>query len=132
MNNTSETNWAKLDALSESEIDTSDVPPLTEEFFNKSRWWKPVSSLNALVQIDPQTLAWFQSQSDDYEKKSRQHYEFMQKLIKQLSLLLKIKFIIEEILENFGLAKLMQEVEDGELLSSDEAYSYYQSLKRYD
>jgi hypothetical protein len=65
-------------------------------------------------------------------KKSRQHYEFMQKLIKQLSLLLKIKFIIEEILENFGLAKLMQEVEDGELLSSDEAYSYYQSLKRYD
>lgn len=65
-------------------------------------------------------------------KKSRQHYEFMQKLIKHLSLLLKIKFIIEEILENFGLAKLMQEVEDGELLSSDEAYSYYQSLKRYD
>ncbi|MFN9651079.1 MAG: hypothetical protein ACK58Z_21985 [Pseudanabaena sp.] len=56
----------------------------------------------------------------------------MQKLIKQLSLLLKIKFIIEEILEKFGLAKLMQEVEDGELLSSDEAYSYYQSLKRYD
>jgi uncharacterized protein (DUF4415 family) len=69
MNNTSETNWAKLDALSELEIDTSDIPPLTEEFFNKSRWWKPVSSLNALVQIDPQTLAWFQSQSDDYEKK---------------------------------------------------------------
>lgn len=62
-------------------------------------------------------------------KKSRQHYEFMQKLIKQLSLLLKIKFIIEEILENFGLAKLMQEVEDDELLSGDEAYSYYQSLK---
>ncbi len=36
---------------------------------------------------------------------------------------------IEEILENFGLAKLMQEVEDDELLSGDEAYSYYQSLK---
>ncbi|TYQ29582.1 BrnA antitoxin family protein [Pseudanabaena sp. UWO311] len=69
MNNTSETNWAKLDALSESEIDTSDIPPLTEEFFNKSRWWKPVSPLNALVQVDPQTLAWFQSQGDDYEKK---------------------------------------------------------------
>lgn len=83
MNNTSETNWAKLDALSESEIDTSDIPPLTEEFFNKSRWWKPVSPLN----------------------------------------------VIEEILENFGLAKLMQEVEDDELLSGDEAYSYYQSLK---
>ena len=36
---------------------------------------------------------------------------------------------IEEILENFGLAKLMQEVENDELLSGDAAYSYYQSLK---
>jgi hypothetical protein len=41
MKNTSETNWAKLDAMTESEIDTSDIPPLTEEFFNKSCWWKP-------------------------------------------------------------------------------------------
>ena len=84
MNDTSETNWAKLDALPESEIDTSDIPPLTDEFFNKSRWWKPVSTLNA----------------------------------------------IEEILENFGLAKLMQEAEDDELLSSNDAYSYYQLLDK--
>ena len=83
MKNTSDTNWDKLEALSESEIDTSDISPLTKGFFNKSHWWKPVSPLNA----------------------------------------------IEEILENFGLAKLMQEVEDDELLSGDEAYSYYQSLK---
>jgi hypothetical protein len=83
MSNTSETNWAKLDTLSEPEIDILDIPPLTEEFFNKSRWWKPVSPLNT----------------------------------------------IQEPLENFGLAKLMQEVEDDELLSGDEAYSYYQSLK---
>ncbi len=32
---------------------------------------------------------------------------------------------IEEILENFGLASLMQEVEDDELFSGDSAYSYY-------
>ena len=69
MKSTSETNWAKLDALPEAEIDTSDIPPLTEGFFNKSHWWKSVSRLNALVQVDPQTLAWFQSQGDDYEKK---------------------------------------------------------------
>jgi hypothetical protein len=37
MNNTSETNWAKVDSLTEAEIDTSDIPPLTEEFFSKSR-----------------------------------------------------------------------------------------------
>jgi hypothetical protein len=36
---------------------------------------------------------------------------------------------IEEILENFGLAKLMSEVENDELLSGNIAYSYYESLK---
>jgi hypothetical protein len=38
---------------------------------------------------------------------------------------------IEEILENFGLVKLMEaESEDNERLSKDEAWDYYQSLKR--
>ena len=69
MNNTSKTNWDKVDALTETEIDTSDNPPLTEEFFTNSRWWKPISSLDVIVQIDPTTLAWFQSQGEDYEQK---------------------------------------------------------------
>jgi hypothetical protein len=38
---------------------------------------------------------------------------------------------IEEILENFGLAKLMEEVENDERLSGNDAYSYYQSLKTH-
>jgi hypothetical protein len=50
-------------------LNTSDIPPLTEEFFSKSRWWKPVASLNVLLQIEPETLAWFQSQGEDYEKR---------------------------------------------------------------
>ena len=69
MNNTSKTNWEKVDALTESEIDTSDIPPLTEEFFNNSKWWQPMSSLDVIVQVDPTTLAWFQSQGEDYERK---------------------------------------------------------------
>ena len=69
MNNTSKTNWDKVDALTEEEIDTSDIPPLTEEFLSKSRWWKPMTSLDVVVQVDPGTLAWFQSQGEDYEKK---------------------------------------------------------------
>jgi hypothetical protein len=36
---------------------------------------------------------------------------------------------IEEILEDFGLATLMEEVEHDELLFGDAAYSYYQSVK---
>jgi hypothetical protein len=37
---------------------------------------------------------------------------------------------IEEILENFGLIKLMREVENDEVLSGDDAYSYYKLLKK--
>jgi hypothetical protein len=37
---------------------------------------------------------------------------------------------IEDILENFGLAKLMDEAKDDEVISGDEALHYYASLKR--
>jgi RelB Antitoxin alpha helical domain len=36
---------------------------------------------------------------------------------------------IEEILENYGLAKLMEEVEEEKPLSKYEALKYYQSIK---
>lgn len=37
---------------------------------------------------------------------------------------------IEEILENYGLAQLMEEQEDNEPLSKEEAWKYYQTLKQ--
>jgi RelB Antitoxin alpha helical domain len=37
---------------------------------------------------------------------------------------------IEEILENYGLIKLMAESEDEERLTKDEAWKYYQLLKQ--
>jgi hypothetical protein len=36
---------------------------------------------------------------------------------------------LEEIIENYGLAKLMDEVKDDERLSIEDAKNYYQSLK---
>jgi PHD/YefM family antitoxin component YafN of YafNO toxin-antitoxin module len=39
---------------------------------------------------------------------------------------------IEEVIENFGLAKLMAETEDDERLSGDAAKDYYESLKASD
>jgi hypothetical protein len=46
MNNPSETDWAKVDALTEEEINTSDIPPITEEQMSRSRWRQPVESDN--------------------------------------------------------------------------------------
>ncbi len=39
---------------------------------------------------------------------------------------------IEEVIENFGLVKLMAETEDDERLSGDPAREYYESLKASD
>jgi len=36
---------------------------------------------------------------------------------------------LEDIIENYGLAKLMDEVKDDERLSAEDAKKYYQSLK---
>ncbi len=37
MNKPSGTDWERVDALTDEEIDTSDIPPLTEEFFKRAR-----------------------------------------------------------------------------------------------
>jgi hypothetical protein len=44
MSNTSRTNWAKIDAMTNDDIDTSDIPPLTDEFFAKAELWMPKTS----------------------------------------------------------------------------------------
>jgi hypothetical protein len=41
MSNTSRTNWAKIDAMTDEDIETSDIPPLTDEFFAKAELWTP-------------------------------------------------------------------------------------------
>lgn len=62
MNNTSRTDWARIDAMSDEEIDTSDMPPLSEEFFAKAQLRMPKSLVEVAVQVDPETFAWFQAQ----------------------------------------------------------------------
>ena len=36
LNNISRTNWQALDSMSDENIDYSDIPPLTDEFFEKA------------------------------------------------------------------------------------------------
>jgi hypothetical protein len=58
MNNTSKTDWARIDAMTDDEIDTSDIPPLTDEFFAKAKLRMPTSKINTVaVSIDSETLA---------------------------------------------------------------------------
>jgi hypothetical protein len=66
-NSRSETDWARVDALSDDEIDTSDVPPLPDGFFENARWRMPDESPMVVVRVDPETLDWFTSLGDASE-----------------------------------------------------------------
>ena len=69
MNNISRTDWSRIDAMTDDDIDTSDIPPLTDEFFSKAKLRIPASSLATVaVQVDSETLAWFQSKGEDAEQ----------------------------------------------------------------
>jgi uncharacterized protein (DUF4415 family) len=66
LNNTSGTNWAALEAMNDEGIDYSDIPPLTEEFFEKATLRIPASQAQQLVRIEPDILKWFQAQGGEY------------------------------------------------------------------
>jgi len=69
MNNTSKTNWARIDAMTDDDIDTSDIPPLDEAFFAKAKLRMPQSTVSMVtVPIDVETLNWFQSQGEGAEQ----------------------------------------------------------------
>ena len=79
LNSTSRTNWAALESRSEENIDYSDIPPLTDEFFERATLRIPVSEAQNLVQLDPDVKQWFQAQGDQYKtlinNVLRQHIE---------------------------------------------------------
>jgi uncharacterized protein (DUF4415 family) len=68
MSNTSRTDWSKIDAMTDEDIDTSDIPPLSEEFFASSKLRLPLSQATVAVRIDNETLEWFQGQGKEAEK----------------------------------------------------------------
>ena len=70
MSNTSKTDWARIDAMSDDEIDTSDnIPPLTDDFFSNAKLRMPSSSLaTGAIRVDPETLLWFQSKGAEAEQ----------------------------------------------------------------
>ena len=67
LSNTSGTNWTALEAMTDDDIDYSDIPPLTEEFFEKATLRIPANLAHRLVQIDPEVLRWFKTHSTEYQ-----------------------------------------------------------------
>ncbi len=62
MNNISKTDWNRIDEMKDEDIDTSDIPPLSEYFWAKAQLRMPNPSVTVEVEVDPETFAWFQAQ----------------------------------------------------------------------
>lgn len=64
-----QTDWARVDALTDETIDTSDIPPLTEAFFARATLRTPRRPVAATMRVDPDILVWFKAQGDQWEQR---------------------------------------------------------------
>jgi uncharacterized protein (DUF4415 family) len=53
--------------MTDEEIDYSDIPPLTEAFFERAILKIPASQAGNLIVLDPDVLAWFRAQDAEYK-----------------------------------------------------------------
>lgn len=67
MNKHSETDWAKLEAMTDEQIDTSDIPPLDTDFFAKGELRLPKQKPLISIRVDADVLEWFKAQGPGYQ-----------------------------------------------------------------
>ncbi|OCR02410.1 hypothetical protein BCD67_22330 [Oscillatoriales cyanobacterium USR001] len=64
--NISRTNWAALEAMTDEDIDYSDMPPLTDEFFDRATLRIPAAQAHNLIQLDAEEPLFFVYSSKDF------------------------------------------------------------------
>jgi len=63
----SKTDWDKIKARSDADIDTSDIPPLDPDFFKSAVLRMPTTKSSVTVRLDSDVLAWFREQGSRYQ-----------------------------------------------------------------
>ena len=63
----SRTDWKRVDAMTDKDIDTSDIPPLDEEFFKNATLRIPKTKSTITMRLDSDVLDWFKSQGGGYQ-----------------------------------------------------------------
>ncbi len=66
-NNTSLTDWERIDALTDADIDTTDIPPLDDDFFANAELRMPEPKKTITIRLDADLLDWFKSQGKGYQ-----------------------------------------------------------------
>lgn len=67
MKKTSRTDWDRLASMQDDEIDYSDVPPLTDTFFERAVLRIPVAEAQDWIKLDPEIVSWFRERGDGYK-----------------------------------------------------------------
>ncbi|MEH2058288.1 MAG: BrnA antitoxin family protein [Nostoc sp.] len=67
LNNTSHTDWAALEAMMDEDIDYSDIPPLSDEFFENATLRIPATRASDLIELDSEVITWFRKQGAEYK-----------------------------------------------------------------
>ena len=65
----SRTDWKKLGAKPDAEIDTSDVPELDKDFFRHAEVRMPKAKQMVSLRLDSDVLDWFKRQGKGYQTK---------------------------------------------------------------
>jgi len=66
MNKKSDTDWKRLGAMSDRDIDFSDIPELDEAFFEEAEW-RPPNKQPVTIRLDADVLEWFRKQGPGYQ-----------------------------------------------------------------
>ena len=64
---TSGTDWEKLASMKDDEIDYSDIPPLTDAFFDRAVLRIPLAQAQNWIEVDPEIVRWFRAQGEGYK-----------------------------------------------------------------
>ncbi|MFH1909558.1 MAG: BrnA antitoxin family protein [Chloroflexota bacterium] len=57
-----------FDAMTDDMIDTSEIPPLTEDFFASAKWRMPKQKVKVTVEVEPEVMEWFRAQGENYQR----------------------------------------------------------------
>ncbi len=80
--NQSRTDWDKIAMMADDEIDYSDIPPLTDSFFERAKLIIPKDEAQQIIRIDSDVLDWFKAQNQEYQtminRVLRTHMELQQ------------------------------------------------------
>lgn len=63
----SKTDWARVDATKDSEIDYSEIPELDREFFQKAVLRMPEPKTTVTIRLDRDVLNWFKREGRGYQ-----------------------------------------------------------------